>query len=856
MSHTPKSLPPQLIKAMEERRLVLFFGSGVSINAGLPTSKALANLLADELEDDIKKDPNHDHQILEIKECRNDLSRLSELYSRYYDARRASIRIANELTDQEANAKKEILYPMRDLPTISEILTTNYDTLIENVLSAADVSVIYRTSDLRQSVRARLQLIKLHGTRFDPSSLVLTDTDYAQYYKSHGPLIEETKSILRKKVLAVVGYSLEDKNFASIYEEAVGDEDITNYFVGPNSTLYQELRWFTKKFTHIQMTAEEFLIALADAYRKNHYTETTASFPEVSSSTFPELEVVSDDQEPLHNPFVLYDTEALMEQRPKFLFETFVKPVEFPSILEHQHTFVEGHRGSGKSTILWRLSLKARAFDQQTNLPMWGFYIKMVPGLFTAFRRKRDLNEQFTESNEKWAQYFTHYFNLILLGGVLYNLEGAINAGVFKANDQLGKVISDIYVRLLRLKDSVNCQNLLDLRRIVEDEMDSVRNKREDLNFYTGATFITRALELLSDAITELPEKWWHILLDEYDNVYPEQQAVINVILRERHPKLRFKIAVKTLHTYLLDIDGKSLDPTDDFGYVPCDSFIWDPSLKHDYIRFLEKISNQRLATAGHGYLTIKKLLPEAVFPPENSKQTDLIRSNKPSLKRKSSSEIDTYYAGFETFCYLSSGLTRQFLELCKDAIYEAIPQTAYSRTELIPIPPRTQHHVAKVHSAILFKSYRSTKDPQKVFRLFRVLGPLFRAIAKVTANQKEYRNPLSFEVVDLDSLSQETMDVLEDAIKCRLLQFPIIPKKPHNPLSEGPAQKYSFHRLLSPIFGLSLRERYDVPIKAKFLNNIWLQPDEMLEELSKEYKAKGIKKHLDNFLPLFDSVK
>jgi len=122
-----------------------------------------------------------------------------------------------------------------------------------------------------------------------------------------------------------------------------------------------------------------------------------------------------------------------------------------------------------------------------------------------------------------------------------------------------------------------------------------------------------------------------------------------------------------------------------------------------------------------------------------------------------------------------------------------------------------------------------------------------------VTSNQPEYRNPLSFEIVDLDLLSEETLEVLEDAIRCRLLQFPTVPKKPHNPLKEGPAQKYSLHRFLAPLFGLSLRERYTVPIHASDINSIWQHPEDVLQKLAASYKAKGIQKHLDSILPLFD---
>jgi hypothetical protein len=426
---------------------------------------------------------------------------------------------------------------------------------------------------------------------------------------------------------------------------------------------------------------------------------------------------------------------------------------------------------------------------------------------------------------------FTHYFNLVILAGIVRDLDEATREGVLKPNNNVASVVTEIASRLLRLPHPEQAHDLRSLSLLVEDAMDTVVNDRDSLAFYTRATFLSRVLDRLSEAFPMLRDKWWHILVDEYDNVYPEQQAVVNVLLRERHPKLRYKIAVKTMHMYLRDIDGKTLDPTDDFGYVSCDSFIWDKKQKAKYEHFLEELSNQRLVRSAYAHIKIRDMLPA---DDEN---------------------LETYYAGFENYCLLSSGLTRQFLELCKDAVYEAFPDSAFRRVDLGPIPPRVQHHVARIHSAILFKSYRSCRFPQRVLRLFTALGPLFRAIAECTRNQKEYRTPLSFEVTEMDKLTEETQELLEDAIKSRLLQFPIVPKKPHNPRTEGPAQKYSFHRLLAPIFGLSLNERYSVPVRSRQMNLIWTVPDKVREDLAKGYRTKGIEKYLTT-LPrtLFES--
>ncbi|MBZ5489717.1 MAG: SIR2 family protein [Acidobacteriia bacterium] len=812
-----KVLPPQLVTALDESRLVILLGAGVSQAAGLPSSVQLRDVLKAELLDAFKKDSKYLHRLDEVSQEER-LQIIAQAHKEYFGNQRPYNLICQQLSQAEESAKAEFLRAFRNLPTIRDILTTNYDCLLETTLGQSNCQLIYRNSDLRQPLSPKLNLYKLHGTRTDPNSLVLTEEDYREYQQEHEALIDAVKTLLRKKDLVVIGFSMEDSDFGEIYARAIKDvEDPQNFFISPTASLMQELHWARKGFQHVPLTAQDFLALLEKEYDERHYNERAAAFPEPPQNVAPPAPT-----EPLTNPFILFDTEALIEERPRFLFETFVKPVDFPVLLEHQHTIIEGHRGSGKSTILWRLSLKARAFGPADlpDLPMWGFYIKMVPGLFTSFRKRA------TDSKEEWIRHFTHYLNLILFVGILQNLEEAIKDGVFMSGPEANDVIQNVGRRLLRLSGTEQLESLRDLRRAVEEAIDTTVNDRDSLTFYTGPTFLSRALERLCEAYVLLEEKSWHVLLDEYDNVYPEQQAIVNVILRERHPKLRYKIAVKTLHMNLRDIDDKTLDPTDDFGYVSCDSFIWDKKQKAKYEKFLEEISNQRLRRSGYPDTSVTRLLPEDDEDSEKS------------------------YAGFRNYCLLSSGLTRQFLELCKDAVYEAFPESAFRHVDLTPIPPRVQRHVARVHSAILFKSFRSCRYPQRVLRLFTALGPLFWAISKTTENQSEYRTPLSFEITELDKLSEETQEILEDAIKARLLQFPVVPKKPHNPRTEGPAQKYSFHRLLAPLFGLSLNERYTVSVRAQQMNRIWTSPDQVREELMQGYRAKGIDEYLEALSP------
>jgi NAD-dependent SIR2 family protein deacetylase len=815
------SLPPQLMRTVRESRCLLFLGAGVSYNAGLPSGKDLSHILADQLKQDFNSGDTKKSQIEELESYRDDLKKISQLYQNYYGGRIVYNKISEILAEKERTARKDILEPLKHLNTVRNIITTNYDRLVENTLDPSDCQVVCKELDIREFDTPKRSLIKLHGTRTDPESMVLTTQDYDEYFKKHEAIIELTKTLFRQKTLIIVGYSLEDENFRQIFSQIEDYDKVKNFFVSPNVTLFQELHWEERGFQHVPLSAEEFFKALKETYDLT-YKENTASFSERKTAI----------SNPLFNPFTLYDTEALVEDRPQFLFDTFVSPVGFSTILEHQHTFIEGHRGSGKSTILWRLSIKSRAYNQDTDLPMWGFYIKMVNGLFSAFRRKRNKENEYTETNEEWIKYFTHYFNIIVLSGILQNLEDAVKLEIFKPNDELKTVVTRIAKRLLQLEEVEDIFDIRTLRISVDELLDKATNNRTEVSFYTTSTLIFRALDFLADAIPELREKHWHILLDEYDNIYPEQQAIVNIILRERNQKIRYKIAVKTLHTYLKDIDDKTLDPTDDFGYVSCDSAIWDRRLKPKYFGFIEKLSQQRLSYSNYN-ITIRELLPEA-------------------------KEKNKYYAGFENFCYLSSGLTRLYLELCKDAIYEAYPDSATGRVELKAIPVSIQHHVVRIHSAILFKSYQGTPNPQRVFRLLRIFGSFFRAVAKATANQKEHRTPLSFEISNLDQLTNDSLEVLEETVKSRLIQLPTLPKQPRDSVKDSPAEKYSFHRLLAAFFKLSLKERYSEPVKANLFNDIWDNPDKVLKELAKGYKSKGIDKYLDKSgidvsLPLFD---
>src|ERR1044071_5204633 len=128
------SLPPQLVKSVIEDSCVLFLGAGFSSWARLPSRNEFAHLLVDEVRPDFVRDPVLSQKVSELDQQRDDLGMVSQLYNDFYKGRRAYDRVADILATREREAQQagrlKLLEPLRSLPTIKEVLTTNYDTLV------------------------------------------------------------------------------------------------------------------------------------------------------------------------------------------------------------------------------------------------------------------------------------------------------------------------------------------------------------------------------------------------------------------------------------------------------------------------------------------------------------------------------------------------------------------------------------------------------------------------------------------------------------------------------------------------------------------------------------------------------
>ena len=256
----------QIIELIRKGDVVLFIGSGFSIKAGAPSGKDLCKIFYDALPDRIKNDDNLKTEFT--------LQKLSGVYETHY-GRNALIDILKkafsferkDITDQEQLA---------NIPLFKHIITTNYDSLIEDAY-ANDCNIVVTNSDLSEIDQHKTTIYKIHGDFSYPDNIVITQKDYNKLYdKSQENLIWDTvRAEFSRHNVLFIGYSLSDQNIQILIENVkkqMGNSAKQLFVLIPSigETERLQLEGFGAKY--IQGKAEDLFNELIPALQ-NHIVE-------------------------------------------------------------------------------------------------------------------------------------------------------------------------------------------------------------------------------------------------------------------------------------------------------------------------------------------------------------------------------------------------------------------------------------------------------------------------------------------------------------------------------------------------------------------------------------------------------
>jgi SIR2-like domain/Sir2- and TIR-associating SLOG family len=186
-----------------------FVGSGISAGSGLPDWVGLMDRLAEPLGIRIT---NQDNLPLVAQFCVNvDQGNRGPIIGRL--KRMLSIPASRYNTYHAAISRTNL----------STIWTTNFDVLLETVLSPSRLAVRANDSDLTSGTQDfDIELLKLHGciNRSTPKEFVLTQEDYEEFEARRPALGRRLRHDLTHRSILFIGYSYRDPNISTAVVEA------------------------------------------------------------------------------------------------------------------------------------------------------------------------------------------------------------------------------------------------------------------------------------------------------------------------------------------------------------------------------------------------------------------------------------------------------------------------------------------------------------------------------------------------------------------------------------------------------------------------------------------------------------
>lgn len=236
----------ELKEALNDEKLVIFVGAGISKNSGIPTWGQTVRTFAEKI-----GYPSHrltTDEYIRIPQYFYGIDR-SENHEEYYKTLLKSVNL-----DVKPNIINKLIAEIHP----KHIVTTNYDKLMD---IAADKYEIITTDRELLKVKGKNYLIKMHGDIDDVRGIVFKEDDYLQYSESHRVMEIFLKSLLIDHVFLFVGYSLNDYNLNTFtswidyiaQEMKVKDSIHKNFFISSSGQAGKEYlkTYYENKSLHV-----------------------------------------------------------------------------------------------------------------------------------------------------------------------------------------------------------------------------------------------------------------------------------------------------------------------------------------------------------------------------------------------------------------------------------------------------------------------------------------------------------------------------------------------------------------------------------------------------------------------------
>lgn len=203
----------KIIELIRREEVVLFVGSGCSIAAKAPSASDLTNRIKGIL----------GKSFIPPIDTLQDVSDALVFQDKNRD------RLNRILIDSFSSLKPAYFHrTLSKIPYIKDIVTTNYDNLIESSYDQGSVQIFAEDQDCGNYLEDKYHIYTIHGDCEHLDRVIITNSDYRHTIRSHrAPLLwGKVQSLFATKHIVFVGYSLQDANFKNLIEDIRNNEGI------------------------------------------------------------------------------------------------------------------------------------------------------------------------------------------------------------------------------------------------------------------------------------------------------------------------------------------------------------------------------------------------------------------------------------------------------------------------------------------------------------------------------------------------------------------------------------------------------------------------------------------------------
>lgn len=461
-----------LRSTIEKNKLIIFVGSGVSQNSGIPTWGGLIKEFAKKLRYDKCKTCIHKKKGCKLHSCQYRYAFTQDEYLRlpqyFYNQDKSKghnnyhrMIIDTLKSDKKSNALNDMIMTL--LP--KHIITTNYDKLLENSKNPNSTlyDIIVEDKDLLTH-NSNNYIIKMHGDIDMPETIVLKENDYINYQQEHILIETYIKSLLVDHTFLFLGYSLNDYNLKLILgwiqylakEHSVnGDKRPKNYIIRVESAPIQK---------HLKKYFESNNIFILNTYDlpleiKEKYKD--IELPNLGKEVYAALNYIYDENndylfDPLPN--ILYEKYKVFDEFKRISYEDLL------SVHSFGHTENKGGnlyfyrpQEFNKLKLIIQSTEKKETFIKNTLLKAGIFEIQCEED-FISFPKEKKTN--LTIDEELFKSYLNNeYFKIVAM--IEHNVDDD-NLICYYYHLILPHA-GNLNIKLNEIEDGFNFKNKLDL---------------------------------------------------------------------------------------------------------------------------------------------------------------------------------------------------------------------------------------------------------------------------------------------------------------------------------------------------------------------------------------------------------